>query len=362
MNITTGKVSAPICGLLYGPEGIGKTTFAAAWPRPLFIDIENGSNQYDVARTDRPTSWNMLVAIIAELTKGAHGYQTIVIDTADWAAQLCAAHVVANAKSDKIKSIEDFGYGKGMVMAAEEWKRFLDMLTALQANQRVNVLFLAHAIMRKFEQPDEIGAYDRWEMKMEKKSSSLLKEWADIMLFANYETFVIEADGKKKGQGGKRVMHTQHHPCWDGKNRYGLPEKVAFDFASIAGIFATAPSATMEKKVEPPKTPTAPTAPKQAAPVPTAPVCDNPDLNPAPEVKPEVKPEAAAKPEYIPQALWDLMQMAKVSEADVRAAVEYRGYYPAGTPFAAYDPSFVLKSLIPGWTKVLAIINEIKKG
>ena len=57
--------------------------------------------------------------------------------------------------------------------------------------------------MRKFEQPDELGAYDRWELKLGKKTSSqispLVKEWADMVLFANYKTYAVavDKDGKK---------------------------------------------------------------------------------------------------------------------------------------------------------------------
>lgn len=44
----------------------------------------------------------------------------------------------------------------------------------------------AECMMRKFEQPDEMGAYDRWELKLQKKTAALVKEWADLLLFANY--------------------------------------------------------------------------------------------------------------------------------------------------------------------------------
>ena len=97
--------------------------------------------------------------------------------------------------------------------------------------------------MRKFEQPDELGAYDRYELKLGKKTSSqtspLVKEWADAVLFANYKTFAVMADdkGKKfKAQGGMRTMYTEHHPCWDAKNRWGLKPEVPFDFAENSSV------------------------------------------------------------------------------------------------------------------------------
>ena len=65
----------------------------------------------------------------------------------------------------------------------------------------------AHAKMRKFELPDEMGAYDRWEMKLSKQVAPLLKEWCDILLFLNYQTFIVTTESKsQKAQGGKRVM------------------------------------------------------------------------------------------------------------------------------------------------------------
>ena len=96
--------------------------------------------------------------------------------------------------------------------------------------------------MRKFEQPDEMGAYDRWEMKLSKKVAPLLKEWADMVLFCNYKTDVITDSNtkSKKAVGGRRVMYASHHPCWDAKNRYGLPDQMEMDFSQIARLFENA--------------------------------------------------------------------------------------------------------------------------
>ena len=101
------------------------------------------------------------------------------------------------------------------------------------------MVFTAHAQMRKFEQPDEMGAYDRWEMKLSKRNAPLLKEWADLVLFCNYKTNVItdQKTNSKKATGGTRKMFTTHHPCWDAKNRYGLPEDMDMDFEGIAHLF-----------------------------------------------------------------------------------------------------------------------------
>ena len=213
LKIERGKASRAQKVVIAGVEGIGKTTLAAQFPDPVFIDTEGGTSHLDVARFPAPTSWEGLkkmVVAACELPLGVP-MKTLVLDTADWAERLCAEHVCAQANKS---GIEDFGYGKGYTYLEEEFARLLDLLSELP-KRGVNVVVTAHTAIRKFEQPDELGAYDRWELKLEKKTAPLLKEWADALLFLNYETFTVSDDktGKKKAAGGKRVMYTQHHPC-----------------------------------------------------------------------------------------------------------------------------------------------------
>ena len=222
--VTTGIQNAPVKTVLYGPEGIGKSTFASYFPDPVFIDTEGGTKRLNVKRLPQPTSWTMLLDEVAEVRKGSVPCGTLVIDTADWAERLCIQAVCAKAK---VNGIEDFGYGKGYTYVKEEFGKLLDALEeVLQAGH--NVVVLAHAAITKFEQPDAVGNYDRWSMKTSKQVAPLLREWCDMLLFANYKTVVEKVgDGKNaksKASGGRRVLYTAHHPCWDAKNRFDLPE------------------------------------------------------------------------------------------------------------------------------------------
>ena len=137
----------------------------------------------------------------------------------------------------KVNGIEDFGYGKGYTYVKEEFAKLLDALEEV-LNAGHNVVVLAHAAITKFEQPDAVGNYDRWGMKTSKQVAPLLREWCDMLLFANYKTVVEKAgsgpNAKNKASGGRRVLYTTHHPCWDAKNRFGLPEELPLDYASIA--------------------------------------------------------------------------------------------------------------------------------
>jgi len=331
MVIVKGKQVTPLKVIIYGPEGVGKSTLAAAFPCPLFVDVESGTGQLDINRTQKPNSWSMLKGIVEELTKDSQEFKTLVIDSADWADKLAIDDVCAKANKS---SIEDFGYGKGWQHLADEWKRFLDMIETLQSKQGMNVVFVAHSWLRKFELPDEAGSYDRYELKMEKKSAGILKEWACAILFCNYRTVVVEVDGKKKAQGGKRVVYANFHPCWDAKNRHGLGDELDMDIKSLAKMFTAIP----------------PTAPVEVA------LVEKPNTA---AVTTEPVATKGARPAGIPDALWDLMVISGITAEQIQKAVAARKYYPIDTPIANYDPKFVNGTLIAAWDKVTALIATL---
>lgn len=382
MEITRGKINKAKKVVVYGPEGIGKSTFASKFPETLFIDTEGSTNDMDVARLPRPTSWNMLLEEIQYVKSNPGVCKTLVIDTIDWAEQLCVDHICSvHCK----KGIEDFGYGNGYVYTKEEFGRFLNRLTDV-IEVGVNVVLTAHAQLRKFEQPDEMGAYDRWELKLGKKTQSqtspLVKEWADMLLFCNYKTYSIAADdkGKKhKAQGGKRVMYTAHHPCWDAKNRYGLPDECDFDYGVIAAI--------IQRNGSTEETKTSQTVINQSSDFMDIPKDADekvdfntgeriPDENQEkPESEKQTEPQKASEQkadpsksetfrlnDYIPKALQDLMYPMLVSEEELMEAVYKRGFFPRGTPFENLPGEFIEGCLIGAWPKVLGVIKEIRSN
>lgn len=345
MNITRGKIPCAKKVVCYGPEGIGKSTFASKFPDPLFIDTEGSTKDMNVARLPVPSSWTMLEDEIKYVKQHPDSCKTLVIDTVDWAEQLCVEHICDKHQKS---GIEEFGYGNGYVYVKEEFGRFLNLLTDV-IDVGINVVLTAHAQIRKFEQPDELGSYDRYELKLGKKTSSqtspLVKEWADMLLFANYKTYSVAVDdkGKKhKAQGGTRVMYTTHHPCWDAKNRYGLPDEVPFDYASIAHIIGNRP---IEQK--PPAQPEGnpPTPESQSDPVTPPPQQQKSTVN-----------------EKIPKALRDLMIENHVEEWDIQEVVAAKGYYPSDTPIENYDQKFINGVLVGAWKGVYAAVQEMKKN
>lgn len=204
-----------------------------------------------------------------------------------------------------------------------------------------------------------------------------------MILFANYETYAVAADkeGKKfKGQGGQRVMYTAHHPCWDAKNRDGLPPKLPFDYGQIAHIVEgehepdntpqiekEAPKPVKVKDTQPEKV-TAPAAKQEPVPAQSAPVSPPPK---ATDEKPFSPPSYMADfeevvtqadiPPGIPDKLRDLMIANSVTEEDIRFVVAEKGYFPSRMPVADYPPDFIEGVLVGAWDQVYAMIKENKK-
>lgn len=238
-TVTRGRIERPMRLLVYGTEGIGKSTFAANAPSPIFLASEDGTAELDVARFQPPRTWGDVLEAIAELTTGAHEYRTFVVDTLDWLEPICWQHVITQAHDPKIKSIEAFGYGKGYQAALDTWRVFLAALERLRNVRSMHVVLLAHAWIKSFANP-EGDSYDRYELKLNAKASGALKEWCDAVLFARYETFTLK-DERKRVRGvssGARVIHTQRTAAWDAKNRYDLPDTLPLDFAAFAEAVA----------------------------------------------------------------------------------------------------------------------------
>lgn len=235
-KITKGKQKSAIRLCAYGSEGIGKSTFASKFPEPLFIDIEGGTKTLDVSRFPTPETWRDLLEEVDAIVEEPDICQTLVIDTIDRAEALLLNTLLEEGKCDSIEKYGG-GYGKGYTALQERFtKDLLNRLDRVIA-KGVNVVLLAHAQMRKLESPDE-PPYDRWELKVSKKVAPIVKEWSDILLFMNYSIKVVEENGRNKAKGtAKRLMHANHRPTYDAKNRYGLGDDMPLDFEPLRAVY-----------------------------------------------------------------------------------------------------------------------------
>lgn len=359
-EINSGVKKEAIKIVLYGPEGIGKTSIAAKFPDPLFIDTEGSTKHYDVKRLKNgqpPSSQQELINMI-RWVKETKPCSTLVIDTADWAARIAGKAVLDEHNK---KGIEDFGFGNGYVYQLEKYGNMLDQLTSVQ-EAGINVVLTAHAEIKKFEDPGEMGAYDRWELKLLKRGNAniagMTKEWADMVLFLNYKTIAVKASdmgNKFKGQGGQRVMYTTHRPAWDAKNRFGLADEVSLDYSAIAHIIPN--MVTPVPKTEPVEKQSE--APKEET-------NKEPEMTPAQkEVYEDMGKETPAAPDYLPKALQDLMTTNGITEDELKGVAGLRGHFPINTDFETISktsPEYFTGGLVANWDSVVGVVNNIRNN
>lgn len=342
----------PMKVLIYGVEGIGKTTFASKFPDPIFIDTEGSTGFINARKLPNPTSWTMLLDELEDIKSEPRG-KTLIIDTLDWAERLAKKYLM---DKNKWAAIDSTNYGSRYVALSDEIGKLLNKLTEIK-DVGINVVLTAHAETKKHELPDEMGQYDKYTLKLASRDASLAKEWADMILFFNYKTTII-SDSKsnsKKATGGQRVMYTTHKPAWDAKNRLGLPDELPIDFEAIRELFEakTGMSTTQIKSESTQKTQT------QQMPLPEEP--------PVIETEPEpVEAQAAPAfneeiPSSIPQSLADLMTVNHVTTDEIMQVIYVGGFMPQGTPLENV-PEELWGHLASNWDKVLNMLEtQIRK-
>ena len=353
MNITKGIISKPVKVCVYGVEGIGKTTFASQFPEALFFDLDKGSAQLDVSRVTDITSWPLLLSSIKEIYDNPSICKTLVIDTADAAERMCIDYICG--KYNK-KGIEDFGYGAGYTYLTEEFARFLVQLDAC-IGQGINVVVLAHAILKTVTLPEEMGTYDHWELKLSSKTTNkvapLVKEWADLLLFANYKTILIEDGTRKKAAGGKRIMYTTHTTFADAKNRFSLAEELPFDYNEIVRLIPNGAAQgvkPMQEKKQDAKQKTV----KKSEPGSTVPI-----KKPTVQIQDTAAPATSTVNATL-QKVYDLMKQENITEEQIRKAVAMKGYFPEDMPMKDYPADFIDGVLIGAWEQIKTfILNNI---
>lgn len=307
-TITNTRKTKPMKVVLYGVEGIGKTTFVSHFPDPIFIDTEGSTGFIDAKKLPDPDNWAMLLEEINFMAQNPQG-KTLVIDTADWAEELAKQHLMAK---HKWQAIDQTDYGTRYVALSNEIIRLLRGLEMVKS-AGMNVVLTAHAVQKKFELPDQVGSFDRYVLKLEKRDAALVKEWCDMLLFANYKTTVVASgSGSKKATGGQRVMYTTHMPAWDAKNRLGLPDELPFEYGAIKDKFLAATENV------------------------------------------QAKPQTNGYPPSVPQKVVELASQSGLNPNSIMTIIYNGRFMPEGTPIEAV-PTQLWEHIADNWQVALSL-------
>ncbi len=232
-GLTTGKVKQPPRVVIYGMEGIGKSSLSACAPNPLFLKTEDGLANIDCHSMPLAKSYQQFIEQLGEVASEEHDYQYLVVDSLDWLEKLIHADV---CREHKVKVLADIGYNKGPEFALKQWKEVLDGLDFAHRERNMGIILVAHDKIEKFNDP-ESATYDRFTMRLDKLASPIIREWADAVLFATTRMRVNVEDlgfNKKRAtakavgaeDGGERILKCVRSPACDAKNRYGIPMEI----------------------------------------------------------------------------------------------------------------------------------------
>lgn len=236
-SIKRGQDIRPPRIFIFGVEGIGKSTFAAGAPNPIFLQSEDGQGALDIARFPMVETIENVREAIGTLYQEAHDFGTLVLDSADWLEQIVAREI--EAKHDA----KELAYGKGALKQAEIWQELLAGFNALRNDKGMSIILIGHCQIKRFDSP-ETEPYDRYTPKLQERSNALVREWADAVLFANYRTVVKKSEvgfNKEVARGittGERLLFTTEKPAYMAKNRYALPDSLPLSWDALSDAIA----------------------------------------------------------------------------------------------------------------------------
>ena len=240
-QVTVGREAQPPRIMVYGSEGVGKSTFAAKAPRTVFIQTEDGLSEIDCSKLPLCTSFDEVIRQLTAIRDEEHEFGTLALDSLDWLERLIWDRV---CQDYGVKCIEkaDGGYGKGYTHALTYWRQVVNLLGEIRAKRKMAIVLLAHAKVERFEDPEH-PAYDRYTPRLHKAACSLVCEWVDAVLFATKRMRVDSDTGRAApvgADGGERVLRSNGSPACIAKNRFGLPSEFPLSWpAFMTGLSGT---------------------------------------------------------------------------------------------------------------------------
>jgi hypothetical protein len=247
-NICTVTATLPPRILVHGQEGTGKTTLAARFPAPIFLQTEDGvPGGLQLMSFGLLAQFSDVRSALAVLATEDHGFRTVVVDSLDKLEGLIWADVCATRHWP---SIEAPGYGKGYVEVDIWWRDVLSALDYLRRERGMIVLLIAHSEIMTINDP-RTASYTSYQLRLHKRARGLVLDEMDVVAFLATELVIHSENAgfnktRNRADGGStRWLHFEGKPAFVAKNRYGLPAKmqISRDFEFGASLASYLPPA-----------------------------------------------------------------------------------------------------------------------
>ena len=236
-NVIKGRTPKAPRIMIYGYEGVGKSTWAASAPNPIFIQTEDGLDNIDTNKFPIAKSWQDVCEQIHALASEEHDFQTVVVDSISGLERLIWTEV---CHQFSVKNIEkaDGGFARGYKHALDWWGLFLEGLEKLN-EKGMMIILIGHVGVQEVKDP-ESQTYHRTAPRCHHLAEGMISQWCDAVLQAKQNFRIQKTDegfGNSRGiatavgqDGGERVVRTVGTAAVIAKNRYGLPEYLPLDF------------------------------------------------------------------------------------------------------------------------------------
>ena len=233
-GVSQGKRKPPRVAL-YGPAKIGKTSWAAQFPVPIFITTEDGTEGLGVDRYDAATEWKQILERLTAVANGKHEYKTVVLDTLNGAAELAAQDRCATLFGGDWGPKGFAAFGQGMGATSEEMRRLLPLLD-LCRDHGMTVVLLAHTGVQSVRNPVE-GDFQKYAPEMDRRIWARFAKWADMIGRADYEYIVMQRSGKDAKEGPGRVKGTNSRIVrWEGSAAEDAGCRAGFEMPAITPL------------------------------------------------------------------------------------------------------------------------------
>lgn len=235
-DTNTGIVQIPPRVILYGTPKIGKSTFCSQAPGNIFLDIEGGTKNLNVTRIlkEKMPTFPDFLAYLDKLLIEEHDFKALTIDTADYLERLMMQKAAEEHGESDFGKI---GYGKGYPTLVNMWKYVCDKLDEIRDQRGMLIVLIVHEKLAKIKEPN-IEQYEKWSLDMTEQGVSVIKAWADIIMFAREEVFTEKTKDKRvRATKGDRMLYTHNTPGHLAGNRYNLPQEIPFTWNDFINAF-----------------------------------------------------------------------------------------------------------------------------